>query len=302
MNETTNIIEAVIAAGDLSRLSVDQRNTYYVTVCQSIGLNPLTRPFEYITLNGKLTLYARKDATDQLRSIKGVSITRADVSLADSDWVIVTTEARDATGRTDIDVGCVSRKDMRGDLGNVIMKAVTKSKRRVTLSLCGLGMLDESEIETIPDAKPFVATTPQLAIAAPSRLLAETHDLVSRAQHALESDMPQNARDALVIGLDHARVAIDAKNQDAMRLACDELRRLVPPIPGVQIPAAPEWKTELIALGTRAKQAAVIMTPEEQQIVSAALDMAREVLKRNGHSTQEERDAATSALKQALGE
>lgn len=229
MNEGTNIIEAVIAAGDLSRLSVDQRNTYYVTVCQSIGLNPLTRPFEYITLNGKLTLYARKDATDQLRSIKGVSITRADVSLADPDWVIVTTEARDATGRTDIDVGCVSRKDMRGDLGNVIMKAVTKSKRRVTLSLCGLGMLDESEIETIPDAKPFVSTTPQ-------------------------------------------------------------------------IPAASEWKTDLIALGTRAKQAAVIMTPEEQQVVYAALDMAREVLKKNGNSTQDERDAATSALKQALGE
>lgn len=74
------------------------------------------------------------------------------------------------------------------------------------------------------------------------------------------------------------------------------------PTPVAQIPAAPEWKAELIALGTRAKQAAVIMTPEEQQIVSAALDMAREVLKKNGNSTQEERDAATSALKQALGE
>ena len=242
MNEGINIIEAVIAAGDLSRLSVDQRNTYYVTVCQSIGLNALTRPFEYITLNGKLTLYARKDATDQLRSIKGVSITRADVSLADPDWVIVTTEARDATGRTDIDVGCVSRKDMRGDLGNVIMKAVTKSKRRVTLSLCGLGMLDESEIETIPDAKPFVPTPAVVRQVEPT------------------------------------------------------------PAPVAQIPAVPEWKADLIALGTRAKQAAVIMTPEEQQIVSAALDMAREVLKRNGHSTQEERDAATSALKQALGE
>ena len=243
MNEGINIIEAVIAAGDLSRLSVDQRNTYYVTVCQSIGLNALTRPFEYITLNGKLTLYARKDATDQLRSIKGVSITRADVSLADPDWVIVTTEARDATGRTDIDVGCVSRKDMRGDLGNVIMKAVTKSKRRVTLSLCGLGMLDESEIETIPDAKPFVPTPAVVRQVEPT------------------------------------------------------------PAPVAQIPAAvPEWKADLTALGTRAKQAAVIMTPEEQQIVSAALEMARDVLKRNGHSTQEERDAATSALKQALGE
>ena len=31
------------------------------------------------------------------------------------------------------------------------MKAETKSKRRVTLSICGLGFLDESEIDTIPD-------------------------------------------------------------------------------------------------------------------------------------------------------
>lgn len=29
------------------------------------------------------------------------------------------------------------------------MKAVTKSKRRVTLSICGLGMLDESEADSI---------------------------------------------------------------------------------------------------------------------------------------------------------
>jgi phage recombination protein Bet len=68
------------------------------------------------------------------------------------------------------------------------------------------------------------------------------------------------------------------------------------------IAALPDWKRDLIALGTRAKQAAAIMTPEEQQVANAALDMAREVLKRNGNSTQEERDAATNALKQALGE
>src|SRR6202020_1247291 len=35
-----------------------------------------------------------------------------------------------------------------------VMKAETKSKRRVTLSICGLGILDETEIETIPESKP----------------------------------------------------------------------------------------------------------------------------------------------------
>ena len=34
-----------------------------------------------------------------------------------------------------------------------MLKAVTKAKRRVTLSICGLGWPDETEVESIPDAK-----------------------------------------------------------------------------------------------------------------------------------------------------
>jgi hypothetical protein len=33
------------------------------------------------------------------------------------------------------------------------MKATTKAKRRVTLSMIGLGMLDETEVETIPNVR-----------------------------------------------------------------------------------------------------------------------------------------------------
>jgi hypothetical protein len=36
-------------------------------------------------------------------------------------------------------------------LGNAMLKATTKAKRRVTLSMCGLGMLDEDEVASIPD-------------------------------------------------------------------------------------------------------------------------------------------------------
>ena len=70
----TGDIERVLALGDLSRLSESDRIAYYTRLCESLGLNPLTRPFEYLTLNGKLTLYARKDATDQLRRVYNVSI------------------------------------------------------------------------------------------------------------------------------------------------------------------------------------------------------------------------------------
>ena len=145
-------IEQVLIGGDLAKLSPDQRVNYYQAVCSSLGLNPLTQPFAYITLNGKLTLYARKDAADQLRRLRSISISKPEIQFQD-EWIIVTVEARDADGRSDSDVGVVNKKDMRGDFGNALMKAVTKAKRRVTLSICGLGMLDETEVETIPNAK-----------------------------------------------------------------------------------------------------------------------------------------------------
>lgn len=152
---TPTDIERVLVQGDLSKLTPDQRVSYYNSVCKSIGLNPLTRPFDYITLNGRLTLYAKKDAADQLRAINGVSIGKPDIQFQD-DLILVTVAARDKNGREDSDIGVVKKSDMRGDVANAIMKAVTKAKRRVTLSLCGLGWLDETEVETIPDARPVV--------------------------------------------------------------------------------------------------------------------------------------------------
>jgi hypothetical protein len=149
------VIESVVIGGDLSRLTAEQRVEYYKTVCESMNLNPYTRPFDYITLNGKLTLYARKDAADQLRKIHGVSIDDVEINeIGDSYFVKV--KGHDATGRADVEIGVVSKKDMQGNIANVQMKAVTKAKRRLTLSICGLGWLDETEVDTIPNAQPVV--------------------------------------------------------------------------------------------------------------------------------------------------
>ena len=148
-----SIMEEVIAKGDLSKLSADERARYYTEVCRSIGVNPLTKPFDYITLNGKLTLYATKTATDQLRTVKGVSIFKVD-AVTDGDLRIVHAYARDASGREDMDLGVVNIKGLAGEaLANAYMKALTKAKRRVTLSICGLGWLDESEIDSVATAR-----------------------------------------------------------------------------------------------------------------------------------------------------
>lgn len=149
---TSETLEQVLLTGDLKNLKPDERIMYYKQTCESLGLNPLTKPFEYITLNGKLTLYARKDATDQLRKVNGVSIEKPEIQQID-DLIIVTVAATDANGRSDSDIGVVKKGDMGGNVANALMKAVTKAKRRVTLSICGLGMLDETEVETIPQPR-----------------------------------------------------------------------------------------------------------------------------------------------------
>lgn len=174
------VVENVLIKGDLSKLSAQERSTYYMRVCESIGLNPLTKPFEYITLNGKLRLYALKDATDQLRSVHKVSVT--DMTEAEREGVyIVKSKVQNADGRTDMAIGAVNIAGLKGEaLANAMMKAETKSKRRATLSICGLGMLDETEVEDIPAApKRPIVPSPSARVAdaqKPDRLAPFTNE------------------------------------------------------------------------------------------------------------------------------
>lgn len=144
-----SVMASVMLGGDLSRLNDQQRVQYMTAVCQSLGLNPLTKPFEFLTLNNKLVMYAKRDCTEQLRKIHGVSLSIVGRETA-NDTFIVTARAQDKSGRADESIGAVSIKGLTGEnLANAYMKAETKAKRRVTLSLCGLGMLDETEAEPL---------------------------------------------------------------------------------------------------------------------------------------------------------
>ncbi len=156
-------VESALVQNDLGKLSTQERLTYYKQVCDSVGLNHLTNPFAYITLNGKLTLYARKDATEQLRKIHGVSTQILSIKI-ENDFIDVHIKGKDKTGREDEDFSSLFVKGLTGEnLANAKMKAITKAKRRVTLSICGLGILDESEIESIPVEAKAAAPQPQIA-------------------------------------------------------------------------------------------------------------------------------------------
>ena len=145
------IIESVLIAGDLGKMSAEERTQYYLKVCESIGLNPLTKPFEYITLNGKLQLYALRACADQLRKINGVSLEIVSRDVVD-EVLTIHVRAKLPDGRADEDLGAVAfPSTLKGEARvNAELKAVTKAKRRATLSICGLGWLDETEVADIP--------------------------------------------------------------------------------------------------------------------------------------------------------
>jgi hypothetical protein len=139
-------LEQVIGTGNLKALSSKQRVEYMLAVCRSRGLNPLTRPFRFMEFQGQVVLYATRDCADQLRKLDGISTEIVSKEI-DGDLYVVEAQATDKTGRKDSDVGAVVIGTLRGEArANAIMKACTKAKRRVTLSICGLGILDETEV------------------------------------------------------------------------------------------------------------------------------------------------------------
>lgn len=141
-------IESALIRGDLSQLTVQDRILYYNKVCELVGLNPLTKPFDFIKMQGKEILYANKSCAEQLRKIHDISVT-----IMSREWIsgmyIVTARAALGT-RVDESIGALEVGELKGEAkANAVMKCETKAKRRVTLSICGLGMLDQEEVESV---------------------------------------------------------------------------------------------------------------------------------------------------------
>jgi hypothetical protein len=126
-----------------------------------MGLDPFTKPFDILRLNGKEVLYCTRSGTQQLNKLHKVShlITSRDTN-AEAGVYIVTSKASLPDGRCTESIGAVNIAGLKGEAyANAIMKAETKAKRRATLDLLGLGVLDESEAESIPNTSTVALQT-----------------------------------------------------------------------------------------------------------------------------------------------
>ena len=142
-------MESIVVTKDLIYLTPEERIKFYVQVCESMGLNPLTRPlqyFEQIDKNGNhsLILYALRAASAKLAMIYELSVA-VEKEEEDDQCISYKSTVTNKNGRSYSAIGAVSLKGrLRSDAK---MFAQTKANRRAILDFVGCGLLDETEIE-----------------------------------------------------------------------------------------------------------------------------------------------------------
>ena len=124
-------------------------------------------------------------------------ITSRDTNV-DAGVYIVTSKASLPDGRCTESLGAVNIQGLKGEAyANAIMKAETKAKRRATLDLLGLGVLDESEADSIPNASKvamsaMVEALPEMEVEAVEVIETEEEKELSVGRLAIAIKKAQN--------------------------------------------------------------------------------------------------------------
>jgi hypothetical protein len=138
----------LLKGGDLSGLTPAEKVSYAAELSRRLSLDPLAQPFRLLKIDRREILYCTKAGAEQLNRIHEIREReeRRDIYTVYSRAVLPGGRFVDSSGS--VAVAGLEREP----LANAMMTAETKSKRRATLSLLGLGLLSEEEALTVPGA------------------------------------------------------------------------------------------------------------------------------------------------------
>lgn len=131
--------------GRCDKLSIDQQAEYKNYLCAKIGVSPTLQPIDLIPTKNGLRPYLNRGAAELIRDTRKISITDIELTEQNGMYVVVC-KLRDLNGRIDCDMGVNPKNGTQKspmEPHNSLMKAVTKAKRRATLSMCSLGAIIE---------------------------------------------------------------------------------------------------------------------------------------------------------------
>ena len=285
----------VVGSGDLAALSPAHKVEYYNAVCRSTGLNPLTKPFDFLTFKGRTVLYPNRNCVDQLVGMKGLSVDYSEVHEDKERKLVIQWATVGSGGRSLKDVAILSTQetdkqgkvyDITGqDYGNLLMKLLTKCRRRAVLAFCGLPydgvtLDDEGAIK----AGVVQITTPtdaELADLAPVAELLEAVSVDTSTGEIIEpkgSD-PDELLDDLFGPSKMGEYGSPSVNSDAAKFATD----IIPPVTEDARAAEvtiPEWDRlteEIQAAGLTVDQVLPkgMATWDDFQRLGGTVDIAR---------------------------
>ena len=190
------VAESLALRGDISGLSPENRIRYYLKTCKDLGLNASAQPFAFLRLNGKEVMYPTRGATDQLARIHGVNREIIDgpkvLDLAGAKVLFAVCRAT-LGHRVETATAAVPLPAGAENVCNAVMKTETKARRRATLAILGLALLDESELDTIPESKrvdlgtPSVADMERVAALSEATITRETLDAMDASTQAVRA-------------------------------------------------------------------------------------------------------------------
>ena len=185
-------IESFVVRGDWSGLAPLDRARAYAQVCAQHGLNPMSQPFAFLRLNGKEVLYATRGATDQLAALHNINREIVDgpkvIDIAGTKVAYCVARASMPNGRSETATATLPVADPV----NLYMKLETKAKRRATIALLGLAMLDETELATMPADAQSPAPQPSRediarAVAQPATITRDAFDAMDASTQAVQA-------------------------------------------------------------------------------------------------------------------
>jgi hypothetical protein len=150
LEAAASAMEHVLATGDLAAFSPKQRVGYYLWLCKKLDIDSTSRPFDWLTLDGRLVFYPNRTCAEQLRRKHQISIEMVRKEVVGNLFCVEVKGWR-PNGQQDFASKYVPLLDGRGNrlsgqqYANALMKAESGAKRRLTFSMVGLAAVPDSE-------------------------------------------------------------------------------------------------------------------------------------------------------------
>lgn len=146
-NDNKAIAQRAAMTGNLKALNNDERWQYYLAMCAHLDLDPVSRPFDWIEQEGRLTLYPNANCASQLADKMGLSFPEFQDNVIGEVYIFRVKAV--AEGRECWATGAVPMGKSPEQISRAIKKAETQAKRRAALSMGGLALTESDEMQEV---------------------------------------------------------------------------------------------------------------------------------------------------------